>query len=190
MPDGERYDRYRYLEEWIESWIYYIDEPDVKVQPTTNHFWYEGDYPFNNTRDEWIKQIHDTEIIPRLTQAMIDEFGKRGICAAANEDQCSPSINWNFQIISAVFEYTSGCPERQINFYKDLQKSIDEENKKFDDREKEIDRINKIKEKTIDLIDRREDLIDANERSKKKIDDYRKQIDRIKETCPDIENLI
>lgn len=145
---------------------------------------------FSNTRNEWAKEIHDTQIIPRLTQAMIDEFEKRGICAPAGENQCSPSINWDFQIVSAVIEYTPGCPERLVGFYEDLQKSIDDENKKFDERESEIKKIDRTKEKTMELLDKREELVDLNERSKIKVDDYRKQINRIKESCLEIGEIV
>lgn len=145
---------------------------------------------FNNTRKEWVKEIHDNHIIPRLTQAMIDEFEKRGICAPAGENQCSPSINWDFSVVSAILEYTPGCPKRLEGFYKELSEAIDGENKKFDEREKEINKISRTKEKTTEMLDRREELVDANERSKVKIDDYRKQINRIKGSCPEIGEIV
>lgn len=145
---------------------------------------------FNNTRGEWSLQIHDTQIIPRLTQAMIDEFGKRGICAPAGENQCSPSINWDFQIVSAVVEYVVGCSERLVKRYKTLQGKIDDENKKFDEREEEIRKIDRAKEKTIEMLDRRAVLVNENERSKKIIDNIREEIIRDKKICPDIDEVV
>lgn len=134
---------------------------------------------FSNTRSEWIKEIHDTHIIPRLTQAMIDEFGKRGICAPAGETQCSPSINWDFKIVSADFKYIIGCSKRLVDRYKKLEGLIDEENKKFDERYEEIKKIDRTK-KTSALLDRRAELINLNIRSEAKINGYREEISRAK----------
>jgi hypothetical protein len=123
---------------------------------------------------------------------MIDEFGKRGICAPAGEDQCSPSIGWDFKIVSADFKYTPGCGKRQVKDYIDFQKKIDDENKIFDERVKEINKIDKtrISERTTQMLDRRQNLVDANEDSKEIIDDNRTTIDAIKEICPDIDEII
>jgi len=97
-------DKYRTLELTIDSWLYFVDDPSVKIQQTTNKFPYKEEFPFKNTKEEWISEITNI-IIARLTQTMINEFGNRGICKYSNETQCSPSINWDYEITNSSFHY-------------------------------------------------------------------------------------
>lgn len=189
MVDSETYDKYRYIELTIDSWIYYIDEPSVKVQPATNRFPYEGVLPFSNNRKDWRAETIEI-IIARLTQAMINEFGNRGICAPSNEPQCSPSINWDYEIISALFDYTSGCPQAVIDSYKRIQKRITENNKKYNRLEKEKNEIQKKDELTSGEIRKIRDLTNQMERLLRTISGDENQLLRFKEECPNIDEII
>lgn len=135
----EIHDKYRNIELTIESWLYYVDDPSEKIQPTTNKFPYEEYSPFITKRKEWRADIIET-IIARLTQTMINEFGNRGIDKQAGETQGSPSINWDYEIISATFHYK--VDEEKIK--KELQLYEEERQKQ---KEKDEQKIQKDKQK-------------------------------------------
>jgi len=139
----EIYDKYRHLELTIESWLYNVDDPSVMIQQTTNIFPYEGDFPFTNDRKKWRSEITEF-IIARLTQTMINEFGNRGICTQANETQCSPSINWSYEILDATFHYKQD--EEKIR--KEIEEKFKEQIQKYkEERDQELLKAQQKKEK-------------------------------------------
>ena len=190
MVEGEIYDKYRHLELSIESWLYYVEEPSIKIQPTTNIFPYEGDLPFTNNRKQWRYEVVEI-IIKRLTQAMINEFGNRGICKQSNETQCSPSINWDYEIIKAVFHYKPGCANEDIRLYKEIKERIQNDKikiERYQDEYNKIDIIDKDK-RTKEQKDRIRYLKREINRLNKVIISDEEQLRRLETKCPSIKEL-
>lgn len=184
MAKGEEYDKYRYLELWIESWLYDKSDPEVKIQPTTNKYPYEGDFPFDNERKEWRSETLNI-IIARLTQAMINEFTNRGITRPAGEN--TGSIDWAYEIISVSFDYTPGCAEADITLYKEVQKRLVGYKQQIQTLEIRRDELLLIKERTDAEINELRDIRNKLERLFRIERGDIEQLDRLKEKCPGIE---
>ena len=107
MTVKELNDEFRSYTLTVKSWYYHVDYPDNHMQETTNSFTEEKNAPFVNTRSQWTDDTTDT-IIERLTKAMIDEFGAKGITKPASENK--GSLEWSYEITDADFEYTVKVP--------------------------------------------------------------------------------
>lgn len=184
MAIGEIYDKRRYLELWIESWLYDKSDPEVRIQPITNKYPYEGDFPFDNDRNTWLSETYAI-IIARLTQAMINEFGNRGIKKPAGEN--IGSIDWAFEIRSASFDYTPGCAEADITLYKEIQKRLVGYKQQIQTLEIRRDELLSIKERTDAEINELRDIRNKLERLFRIERGDIEQLDRLKERCPGIE---
>jgi len=190
MVEAEIYDKYRHLELTIESWIYSVDDPSTMIQQTTNTFPYEGDFPFTNNRKKWRDEVIEV-IIKRLTQAMINEFGNRGICKQSNETQCSPSINWDYEILKAIFHYKPGCANEDIRLYKEIKERIRTDKikiERYQDEQNKLEVINKD-ERTKEQKDRIRYLKREINRLKKVIIGDGEQLRRLEIKCPSIKEL-
>jgi hypothetical protein len=184
MTNGEIYDKYRYLELWIESWIYDKSDPETHIEPWENKFPYPEDAPFSNNRKEW-RNMTLKIIIARLTQIMIDRFEPRGITKPSGEND--GTIDWSYKILSSFFDFTPGCAEADIILYKEIQKRLSGYKKQILKLETRRDELRRIKERTDIEIDELRDIIRRLEKLLKIESGDIDQLNRLKERCPGIE---
>lgn len=187
MTDGEKYDKYRSLTLTITSWIYHKDYPGKHEQETTNPFLLTENGPFTNTRKIWVNDATKT-IIDKLTQIMIDEFGKKGISGPPGTNE--GSLDWDYEIIDAYFDYKPGCAEADIVLYKEIQTRLAGYKKRIAKLDLERIELTKIKAKTNAQVGELRNVINQLERIFRQESGDSKQLDRLKEKCPDIEKML